>query len=213
VIIVGVANNDDRNSEYTPPGMGTNDPNHAEAKADAYAKFLVEELKPLIDSRYRTMPDRAHTAIGGSAMGGLVSLYVARTQPNVFGAVAVCSPWLRAPDGQKPLVADLTSDAKWLKSTRWYVDMGTAGGGAGYPPNTSAKKASDPSTAQAALSDARALVSALDAAGLVKGKDYVYDEVQGGEYNEPAWQARVEPLLRAMFPAAPATQPSASGTN
>lgn len=211
-IIVGVSNNDDRNSEYTPPGMGTNDPKHPDAKADAYAKFLVEELKPFIDSRYRTLGDRAHTAIGGSAMGGLVSLYVAKAHGDVFGNVAVCSPWLRAPDGQAKLMPDYAGNSQWVKSTRFYIDMGTKGGGAGYPPYTDPKDAANPAAAQDALNDARQLVAAFDSAGLVKGKDYVYEEVQGGEFNESAWQARVEPMLKALFPPAPATQPTAGGS-
>ncbi|MBC8105636.1 MAG: hypothetical protein H7Z14_03520 [Anaerolineae bacterium] len=211
VIVVGVANNDDRNAEYTPPGMGTNDSRHPNAQADAYGKFLVEELKPFIDSKYRTMPDRAHTAIGGSAMGGLVSMYVAKTNPSVFGVVAVCSPWLRAPDGQVQLMPDFTSDRAWVKTNRWYIDMGSKGGGAGYPPNTDPKKASDPAVAQSALTDARALIAAFDSAGMIKGKDYVYEEVPNGEFNELAWQSRVEPMLRALYPATPATQPTASG--
>ena len=69
----------------------------------------------------------------------------------------------------------------------------------------------DPAVAQAALANARALIAAFDSAGMVRGKDYVYEEVPGGEYNETAWQARVEPLLKAAYPPAPATQPSASG--
>ena len=98
-----------------------------------------------------------------------------------------------------------------MKSTRWYIDMGTKGGGAGYPPNTDPKKVNDPATAQQALTDARALVAAFDSAGMLKGKDYTYEEVQGGEYKEEAWQTRVEPLLKALYPPTPATQPTASG--
>ena len=64
--------------------------------------------------------------------------------------------------------------------------------------------------ARACAGDARALVAAFDSAGLVKGKDYTYEEVQGGEFNELAWQARVEPMLKSLYPPSAATQPAAS---
>jgi enterochelin esterase-like enzyme len=210
MIIVGIYNTEQRTPEFTPPNMGTGAKGElAKPRGDAFGKFIVEELKPFIDARYRTMPDRAHTAIGGSAMGGLASLYIAKAHGEVFGAVAVCSPWLRAPDGQAKLMPDFGNNTQWLKRTRFYIDMGTAGGGAGYPPNTDPKDVSKPQVAQDALNDARALVAAFDSAGLQRGKDYVYEEVPG-EFNEPAWQTRVEPMLKALYPpGAPATQPSA----
>lgn len=56
--------------------------------ADNYLKFLVEEVKPFIDSHYPTLPDRDHTAIMGSSMGGLISLYAICRYPEIFGAAA-----------------------------------------------------------------------------------------------------------------------------
>ena len=44
-------------------------------RGKAYLDWMVQELKPLIDAKYPTLPDREHTAIGGSSMGGLMSLY------------------------------------------------------------------------------------------------------------------------------------------
>ena len=44
-------------------------------QADNYLRFIVEELKPAIDARYATYPDRAHTTVMGSSMGGIISLY------------------------------------------------------------------------------------------------------------------------------------------
>ena len=208
-IIVGVYNAGEfRMGEFTPPGMG-DDPK--KAKGDLYAKFLVEELKPFIDARYRTLTDRANTGIAGSATGGLIALYTAKAQHGTFGFVGLCSPWLRSPDGNKKLVPELGGD--WLKQTRFYIDMGTKGSGAGYPPFTDHTNASNPQAVLNALADGKDLVAALDSAGLQRGKDYVYEEVQGGEYNEPSWQGRVEPMLVFLLKpsGAPATQPTASG--
>jgi len=61
---------------------------------DAYLRFIVEELKPRIDATFRTKPGREHTAIAGSSMGGLISLYAAAEYPDVFGRVgAVSTHW------------------------------------------------------------------------------------------------------------------------
>lgn len=61
-----------------------------------YAQFLAETLKPHIDSNFRTLPDRAHTGIGGSSMGGLISIYAGIAYPQVFSKFMIFSPSLWA---------------------------------------------------------------------------------------------------------------------
>jgi predicted alpha/beta superfamily hydrolase len=58
----------------------------------AYAKFIVETLKPYIDANYRTKSDRTNTAVGGSSMGGLISMYIAAEYQNVFSKALIFSP-------------------------------------------------------------------------------------------------------------------------
>src|SRR5207248_759632 len=60
--------------------------------ADAYIEFLVHKVKPLIDESFRTLPDRVHTGLMGSSMGGSVSLYALLTRPDIFGFAGVMSP-------------------------------------------------------------------------------------------------------------------------
>lgn len=60
-------------------------------QADDYLKFLVSELKPLIDKSFPTLTDRENTFIAGSSMGGLISLYALCEYPNVFGGAACIS--------------------------------------------------------------------------------------------------------------------------
>lgn len=68
------------------------------SQADAYLRFLVEDLKPAIDRRFATRPGRESTAIAGSSMGGLISLYALCEYPQVFGAVAALSThWVGKP--------------------------------------------------------------------------------------------------------------------
>ncbi|WP_232520502.1 MULTISPECIES: alpha/beta hydrolase [Chryseobacterium] len=59
--------------------------------SDHYLKFLVKELKPMIDKKYSTYKDKAHTFIAGSSMGGLISMYAVCEYPEVFGGAACLS--------------------------------------------------------------------------------------------------------------------------
>ena len=63
-------------------------------EADEYLRFLTSELKPFIDSHYSTLPDRQHTFVAGSSMGGLISLYALCEYPDVFGGAACMSTHL-----------------------------------------------------------------------------------------------------------------------
>lgn len=80
---------EDRFDDYTPTRPANV---KAGGKADAYGRMLVEELKPFIDSEYRTLTDAANTGLGGASLGGLVSLHLGLRHPMVFGKLAVMSP-------------------------------------------------------------------------------------------------------------------------
>jgi len=115
---------------------------------DAYLKFLVEELKPYIDRTYRTLPDRAHTAVMGSSMGGLMSLYALTRYPEIFGAAACLSThwpvstdhaWAEVHGGAaNPLAAAfrryLSQHLPDPATHKIYFDHGTEGLDALYPP-------------------------------------------------------------------------------
>jgi predicted alpha/beta superfamily hydrolase len=59
-----------------------------------YVRFLADTLKPYVDQNFRTLPGRSHTGIGGSSMGGLISIYAALMYPEVYGKLMVFSPSL-----------------------------------------------------------------------------------------------------------------------
>jgi predicted alpha/beta superfamily hydrolase len=179
VIIVGVYNTPDRTAEFTPFDKT---PTGADGRGRLYGRFLVEELKPMIDRNYRTLSDRASTAIGGSSMGGLISLAVAHDHPDIFGAVAVLDPWLR--DSQNDLL-DAWKDDSWMKNAKFYADMGTAGG-AQYPGTSE-------------VADLNQLTACFDAAGLKKGTDYQSSIIQGAAHDEAAWQSRVKDFLTFLY--------------
>src|SRR5260370_9484590 len=74
--------------EYTP----THVPKLGGGRADRYAKFLIEEVRPFIDREYRTLSGSQHTGVGGSSLGGVVSLYLGLNHSPIFGKIAALSP-------------------------------------------------------------------------------------------------------------------------
>ena len=77
-----------RLDEYSP----FVNPQYGGGEGEAYCDFIVQTLKPFIDSAYRTKPEFSFTGIAGSSMGGLISLFAASRYPNTFGKVGVFSP-------------------------------------------------------------------------------------------------------------------------
>lgn len=107
VIVVGIDNSGSyRQNTYTPewdgPGQGFADdyidyfPTN-EVYGERYARFIVETLKPYIDSNYNTLTDRVNTSIAGSSMGGLISFYIGLKYMEVFGSIGVFSPAFQVP--------------------------------------------------------------------------------------------------------------------
>ncbi|NNC96017.1 MAG: alpha/beta hydrolase [Chitinophagales bacterium] len=91
VIIVAIDHGErERIKEYLPYFHGR----LGKGKGTHYIRFLKEKLIPYINKRYRTMTDYASTGIGGSSMGGLISLYAGLTEPSVFGKTMIFSPSL-----------------------------------------------------------------------------------------------------------------------
>jgi predicted alpha/beta superfamily hydrolase len=94
-IIIGIDHGGDyRITEYDPY-----DSKYGKGQGNAYVEFLVKNLKPYIDQHYRTLTDAKHTAIAGSSMGGLISMYAGLKYPKVFGQAGIFSPafWIAAP--------------------------------------------------------------------------------------------------------------------
>ena len=176
LIIVGVYNAGvERVHEYTPTRCARM---NAGGRADVYGRFMVEELKPFVDSHYRTQACAPATGLGGSSLGGLVSLYLGLKYPDVFGKLAVMSPsvWW---DNHVILreVAGLSSRTP----ARIWLDMGT---------NESA----------CATRDARRLRDVLLSKGWRLDGDLCYLEDEGDSHDEPTWARRVEPFLKFLYP-------------
>jgi predicted alpha/beta superfamily hydrolase len=181
IIIIAVANmGSERMNEYTPTRDAVQ---NRGGQGEKYAQFLITEVKPFIDHTYRTMPDRASTAVGGSSLGGLMSLYLGFKHGDVFGQVAAVSPSLQWSD--RNLLKEIEADPSKLKDERIWVDIGTAEGSA--------------EDAGASVANARALAHALTHDGGMDATNFKYLEVSGGQHNEAAWSARFDQVLMFLF--------------
>lgn len=176
LIIVGIYNTGaDRIDEYTP----TVDLRQKRGgKADLYGRFIVEELKPFIDHRYRTMVGPEYTGLGGSSLGGLVSFYLGLKYPYVFSKLMVMSPSVWWDQG---MILRYAHSLRAKPSTRIWLDIGSREGKftPGYVRN---------------------LRDILVSQGWRLSADLKFQEVRGGQHNERAWAKRVEPALRFLFP-------------
>ncbi|CAH0344365.1 alpha/beta hydrolase-fold protein [Bacillus sp. CECT 9360] len=127
VIVVGIdQNSDERINEYCPWVNGEyskrilGKDSSSGGKGKQYVDFIVKELKPLIDHKYRTLKD--HTAMAGISLGGLISTYAACCYPQVFKKVAVVSSAFYRNQEE---IEKLLQDSDLSSIERFYLDCGT----------------------------------------------------------------------------------------
>jgi predicted alpha/beta superfamily hydrolase len=182
LIIVGIENNKWRADEYT---MTRDERRGAGGRGAAYVKFVAEEVKPFIDATYRTRTDGESTGVGGSSLGGTISLEICRAYPQLFGRCAAISPALFWNDSE--LLKRFEKNSEWLKGERLWVDVGTSEGEA--------------TQHQAFVDGVRRLESIFVKSGMTAGKDYQLTVIPGAEHNEKAWSERFEKVLMFLYPA------------
>ncbi|RME03693.1 MAG: hypothetical protein D6805_05545 [Planctomycetota bacterium] len=180
-IIVAVSNTAKRMYEYTP----VRDVRYGGGGGEKYAQFLIKTLKPMIDRYYRTRPSREYTAVMGSSLGGLVSLYLVWRHSEVFSQAGVVSPsvwWARR------WVVDFVGRYSPRYPVRIWLDMGTQEGG-----DRDRDGVSD------ALEDARLLRDVLLKRGMRYGKNFAYFEAVGARHNEYFWAKRLGRIFRFLY--------------
>ena len=176
IIVVGIYNTGQhRIDEYAPT---LREDKGGGGHADDYGRMLLMELKPFIDRTYNTLPGARNTAIGGSSLGGLLTMHLGLRHPTAFGKLAVLSPSIWWDD--RVIVREVEELAAKLPERVW-LDAGTNEG-----PDV--------------IEDARALRDALVAKGWVEGDDLMYLEAEGAEHNESSWAERVSAVLTYLFP-------------
>ena len=125
LIIVAVECNHQGNSrlqEYSPYGFYAPEFGQIRGRGTAYMNWLTKTLKPYIDDNYRTLPEREHTLIAGSSMGGLMALYGVCAYNHVFSRAACLSPSLWT-DANKAM--QMISKANFRSDTCIYMDYGS----------------------------------------------------------------------------------------
>jgi predicted alpha/beta superfamily hydrolase len=181
IIIVAIDNAQaQRANEYLPTSASPNPRSEPfGGRADLYARMLVEEIKPMIDRTYRTRPGKRDTGLVGSSFGGIVTLHLGLTRPDIFGKLGVVSPSLWWDD--RLMIRRVRELPRKLDQRIW-IDMGTREG-------------------YTSLVDLRNLKYALQDKGWQLGSDLGYMEDPYAQHNEAAWAKRMQPILLFLFPA------------
>ena len=163
IIIVGIYNAEDRLDEYSDTEKG-----------EKYRKFIIEELKPFVDSKYRTLSDNKNTAVMGSSMGGLASFIIAWKHTEVFSMAGCMSSSFYYNDEKVFKMIDEYDGPK--KQIKFYIDHGEDG-----------------------LIRGQKMFCKLTQLGYVVGTDLDYFYASGAEHNESEWAKRLERPLIFFF--------------
>lgn len=184
IIIVGIYNIPDRISEYTDSYM---DKYKAGGKGADYARFVVSEVKPYIDSNYRTLKNRENTAIAGSSLGGLISFYIGWNYTETFKKIGAISSsfWWDSNNMQK----QVESYKGVKKDLGIWIDVGNAEENSDRNNNGIIDM----------VDDARDMVYTLNEKGFGTHKDVMYFEATEGMHNETSWADRFYQILLFMF--------------
>ncbi|MFM8475701.1 MAG: alpha/beta hydrolase-fold protein, partial [Planctomycetaceae bacterium] len=182
VIIVGIWNTPERIDEYTLTrdsriergGSGLN-----------YIRFMAEELKPLIDRTYRTRTEREATLIGGSSLGGLISMEACLQRPDVFGVCLAFSPSLGW--DQERILDTLRKDG-WPENVHLWISMGTQEG-------------RDPETQTRNLTRARRVHELIVPSGSESPVRIRLQEFADGSHDETSWATQFPSALKSVLSA------------
>jgi predicted alpha/beta superfamily hydrolase len=167
-ILVGINNTDDRGMEYRNSPLGL-----------LYMKLIVEKIKPFIDQEYRTLTDAKNTAVGGSSMGGLISLMCAWTYPDIFSKAACFSPAFTFRDFD--YTKTVQEDNSNKNSLTIYIDNGGVGLEAQLQPGVDK------------------MIEVLREKNFVENKNLFVFIDKNAEHNEAAWAKRVWRPLKIFF--------------
>jgi predicted alpha/beta superfamily hydrolase len=172
LIVVGVDNGQAQRMNELSPWQNNK---YGVAEGEQYMQFIVEQVKPYIDSHYRTLADQQNTAIMGSSMGGLISHYAILKYPNTFSKAGIFSPsfWY-----SEQVYKFTEQNAPDEKARLFYLMGGNEG--------------SD------SVANMEKMVHQIKRQG--HSADRVYsDVVAGGEHNEQFWRANFERAVLWLF--------------
>jgi predicted alpha/beta superfamily hydrolase len=181
LIIVGIDNTRNRATEYIP--YKSKDPRVLTPKGKSYPDFLQREVMPLIQERYAVLRGEENTGLGGSSLGGLITLYTQIAAPGVFGRLLIESPSLFV--ANRKVLEESREVHHW--PARTYFGIGT-------------HEVGDTEKDAKIVADFRELESILRANGLDDQRLRVRID-QGATHSEAAWAARFPEALEFLFSA------------
>ncbi len=180
LVIVGIDNTGkNRAREYLP--YKSRDPKVLHVQGTCYPEFLQKEVMPLIEERYAVLRGPENTGLGGSSLGGLITLYTQLVLPGVFGRLLIESPSLFV--ANRKILDECRRFRLW--PSRVYLGMGTREVGV-------AEKD------ERVTNDARELATILREAGLDERRLKVRIE-EGASHTEAAWAARFPEALEFLY--------------
>lgn len=149
--------------------------------SDEYLKFLVEELKPFIDKTYNVSTALEDTAIMGSSMGGLISLYAICKYPEVFGAAGCLSTHWPVPVIGNAYIKTLPETLPDAKNHKIYFDFGTETLDATYEPFQ------------------KQVDSIMTSKGYIQKNNWITKKFEGADHSEKSWKARIHIPLEFLL--------------
>ena len=176
----------ERSFEYLPyPNPHSQQPRARDANevhGKDYVKFLLTEVMPFIEKKYRVSRGAANTGIGGSSYGGDISLYTVLEHPGIFGHVLIESPVLWIGDDQ--LIKDCEK-AKQLPP-KMYLGIGTA-------------ETTDQQPSDEIVKSVEELETVLRKKGMGPSRLKVVVDEAGAQHNESAWSRRLPEALLFLY--------------
>jgi len=179
LIIVGIDNTKNRICEYIP--YESRDPRVLNPKGKCYPDFLQREVMPLIEEHYCVLKGPENTGLGGSSLGGLITLYTQLAAPGVFGRLLIESPPLSV--ANRRILEESRRFRGW--PARIYLGMGT-------------REVGHPEKDERIVGDVRELESILREAGLDEQRLKVRIE-ENAAHSESAWAARFPEALEFLY--------------
>lgn len=164
-----------RLEEYTPISFTFHDGTPIKSKGKKYMNWLVNEFKPYIDENFLTLPDRADTAVGGSSMGGLMTLYALAKYGKYFSRGAALSPSLWVNGGSS---VEFLESANFRKDTFIYTDYGS-------------REFSNHAAQKRAFAETCSLL-------VQKGVNLTARVVPGGTHSEASWERQIPYFMPAL---------------
>ncbi len=167
IIMVAIYNGENRTAEYSPKHQG-----------NEYADFLIHTIKPWIDQNYRTMPEREHTAVLGSSMGGIISFHLGWKYNQIFSMVGCLSPAFLVDRNE---IVKRVKKSKENPDFKFTIQNGTEELEARFQPSINK------------------MIKYLKKKGYKENSDYLYRIYDGAYHSESAWAQQVRDTLLFFF--------------